>query len=94
MARIPVLLLLITLFFVISLRGTDILVVTLISSLLGLIGMLMGRSALKRIRRKGGRIRGETMAYIGYWGNLIIFVLASLLFSYAVAMGVLRGELL
>lgn len=94
MAKLPILLLLINFFVCITLRGTDILVVTLISSLLGLAGLVMAWRARKIIRRKGGRIRGESMATIGYWGNLIFFVLAGLLFSYSVAMGVLRGELL
>lgn len=94
MAKIPIVLLLLNFFVWPALRGTDILLVTLISTVLGLVGLVMAWRARKVIRRKGGRIRGETMATIGYWGNLIVFVLAGLLFSYSVAMGVLRGELL
>ncbi|MEX0326108.1 MAG: hypothetical protein AB3N33_08480 [Puniceicoccaceae bacterium] len=94
MVKVPVLLLLINGFTCISLRGTDILVVTLISTLLAMVGMVIAWRARKIIRRKGGRVRGETMATIGYWGNLVVFVMAGLLFSYAVAMGVLRGDLL
>ena len=94
MAKLPIALLLANAFVWISLRGTDILLVTFLSSLFGLVGLVIAWKARKVIRRKGGRVRGESMATIGYWGNLIAFVLASLLFSYSVAMGILRGEFL
>ena len=94
LARIAVILLLANAFVWAGMRNVDILIVTLTSTLLALVGLVAGYRARKRIRRYGGRIPGEAIGEIGYWGNLVVFVGASLLFSYAVAMGVLRGDLL
>jgi hypothetical protein len=94
LARLSILLLLVNVFVCVGFWWTEILLVTLASSLLGLAGLIIGYKAKHKIRRKGGRVSGEQMAIIGYWGNLVVFVLASLFFAYAVAMGVLRGDLL
>ena len=94
LARLSILFLLANIFVWVGLRATDILVVTLVSSLLGLAGLITGHRARHKIRRKGGRVAGEQMATIGYWANLVAFVVGSLLFAYAFAMGVLRGDLL
>ena len=93
-ARLSLLLLLGNLFVWVGLRGTDVLLVTLASTLLALAGWVGAQRARRKIRRAGGRMSGETMALIGYWGNLLVFILAFLMFSYAVAMGILRGDLL
>jgi len=86
--------LLINVFIWAGLRGTDILVVTLLSALVGFAGWLMAFRAGRKIRRMGGRVAGEAVALIAYWGNLAIFLLSSLMFAYSVAMGILRGDLL
>ena len=93
-ARISVLLLLVNLFVWVGLRGTDILLVTLLSSLLAIVGAVIGHLARRKVQRHGGRISGESLALIGYWANLIVAILSLLMFAYAVAMGVLRGDLL
>jgi hypothetical protein len=93
-AKLPIVFLLANVFVWAGLRGTDILLVTLLSTIFGFTGMVIAYRAKHNIRRKGGRVSGETMALIGYWANLVIFLLAFLLFAYSVAMGVLRGELL
>jgi hypothetical protein len=75
-------------------RNIDILLVSFISALLGLAGLVTGKLALRKIRHHGGRVRGESIATIGYWGNLLLFVLGLLIFAYAVAAGVYREEIL
>jgi hypothetical protein len=77
-----------------GLRGLDVIVLTFLSVLVALAGMLLGLAGRRYIRRHRGAIGGDSIALIGYWGNLIVFVLALLMFSYAVAMGILRGELI
>jgi hypothetical protein len=93
MAKVPLVLMLLNIFVCVGLRELDILLVSLASSVLALAGTVMAYKAKHRIRRKGGRIRGETMALIGYWGNLIIFLAATFLFAYVLAIGILRGDL-
>ena len=85
---------LVNVFIFVGLRSTDILLVTLAATLVALGGLIAGRKAVTRIRRSGGRLQGEPMANIAYWGNLVLFILSSLMFAYAAAMGILRGELL
>ncbi len=94
LAKISVLLLLVNGFLWAGLRSLDILVLTLLSALVGLAGLLLGMLARRHLRRHHGRIGGESLALIGYWGNLAMFILPALMFSYAFAMGVLRGDLL
>ena len=86
--------LLLCVFVYVTLRGVDVLAVTLLATLVGFIGWILAIVARRKIRRAGGRIGGESLAMIGYWGNLIAFLLSALLFSYSVAMGILRGDLL
>jgi len=94
LAKVSVLLLLLNGFIWAGLRSLDILLLTLLSALVGLAGLVLGRLARRHLRRHQGRMGGESLALIGYWGNLAMFILPALMFSYAFAMGVLRGELL
>lgn len=94
LAKVSVLLLLSNGFLWAGLRSLDILLLTLLSALVGLAGLIFGILARRHLRRHHGRIGGESLALIGYWGNLAMFILPALMFSYAFAMGVLRGELL
>jgi len=94
LAKASLLFLLMNVFVAVGLRGIDMLVVSLVATLVALAGMLTGRKALHHVKRRRGRVGGESLAQIGYWGNLIIFILTFLLFSYLVAIGILRGELL
>lgn len=93
-AKISLLLLLLNGFIWAGLRSLDVLVLTFLSTLVALGGMLLGRAAYRYIRRHRGSVGGDSIALIGYWGNLIVFILTFLLLSYAVAMGILRGELI
>jgi hypothetical protein len=93
-AKVSVMLLLLNGFVWAGLRSLDVVVLTLLSWLLALAGLLLGRMAGKYIRRHRGKIGGESIAMIGYWGNLIVFLLTFLLFSYSLAMGILRGDFL
>ena len=93
-ARLSLLLLLSIVFIWTGLRGTDILVVTLLSTVVSCLGLVIGYRAFRKIRHGGGRIPGETMARIAYYGNLVAFLLSFLMFSYAMAIGILRGDLL
>ncbi len=72
----------------------DILIVTLSSAVLALLGTVAGYRAYRRIRKHGGRIPGEAMAMIGYWANLVLFLAAFLAFCYSFAMAFLRGDIL
>jgi hypothetical protein len=94
LARASLGLLLLNLFLWAGLRNLDILMLSLISSLVALLGAVAGYRAYRRIRKHGGRIPGEAMAMIGYWFNLILFILVGLLFCYSFAMAFLRGEIL
>lgn len=94
LARVSLLLLLLNLFIWVGLRSTDVLLVTLASTLVSLAGLIFGKMAVRRIRRAGGRLQGEPMAKIAYWGNLAVCIVSALMFAYAAAMGILRGELL
>ena len=94
LARISLLLLLINIFLWAGLRDMDILIVSLTSTGLALVGAIMGYKAYRRIRKHGGRIPGEAMAMVGYWSNLVLFLLTFLLFAYSLAMAFLRGEIL
>jgi D-alanyl-lipoteichoic acid acyltransferase DltB (MBOAT superfamily) len=93
-AKVSLILLLLNVFIWAGLRSLDVIVLTFISALVALAGMLMARAAWRYIRRHRGSVGGESIALIGYWGNLIVFVLTFLLFSYSIAMGILRGELI
>ena len=93
-ARVSVLMILTNIFLWVGLRNVDVLVVSLISVLVAVVGLVMGYKAGRRIRRRGGRLAGETMASIGYWGNLGLFVVTFFLFSYSLAMAILRGDIL
>lgn len=92
--RVALLLLLLNIFVWVGLRGTDILLVSMGSGLLALAGWIAAHRGRRKVRRLGGRGSSETMALMAYWGNLIIFLLVLFVFSYAVAMGILRGELI
>ena len=93
-ARVSILMILFSIFLYVGLRNVDMLVVSLGTTLFSLVGMVTGYRSYKRIRRHGGRMTGENMARIGYWANLIIFVGSLFLFSYLLAMAILRGDIL
>jgi hypothetical protein len=93
-ARMPILCLLLNFFIWVGFRNMDKLLVGLASVLVALTGTLIGRMAIKRLRRHGGRVSGEGMARIGYWGNLVVLVLAGFLWVYLVLLAILRGEIL
>ncbi len=93
-AKASLVFMLLCFFVYVTLRGTDVLAVTLLATVVGFTGWILAIVARKRIRHAGGRIGGESLALIGYWGNLILFLLSALWFSYSVAMGILRGDLL
>lgn len=94
LARVSLLFLLINIFLWVGFRNVDVLIVSLSSTLIAFIGAIAGYRAQRRIRRYGGRIQGEGMATVGYYANLVLFLLALLLFCYSFAMAVLRGEIL
>jgi hypothetical protein len=81
-------------FVFIAFRNVDILIVTLAMSILSLAGMLTGRIALKKVRRHRSELSGESAATIGYWGNLIVFILSLLAFSWFLALAIIKGDLL
>ena len=93
-ARIALLLMLINIFMWIGFRDVDMLIISLVSLVIALIGLIFGYRAGKRIARHGGRITGENMARIGYWGNVLLFVGSLFLFSFTLILGILSGDLL
>jgi len=94
LGKVSLFFLLLNIFVAAGLRGLDMLILTFVSALVALAGMLLGRAALRHVKRRRGRIGGESFALIGYWGNLILFILMFLYFSYLFAIGILRGDLL
>ena len=91
-ARLSLLLILTNMFVWIGLRNVDILVVSLVAAVVAMCGLILGYRSGKQIRRYNGRISGESIAMIGYWGNLVLFLLSFFLFAYTFLLGVLRGE--
>lgn len=94
LARISLLFLLVNIFLWAGLRNMDILVVSLASAFIAFCGTVTGYRAHRRIRRYGGRIPGEAISMVGYYSNLVLFLLTLLLFCYSFAMAVLRGDIL
>jgi hypothetical protein len=93
-AKASVGLLLVNGFIWAGLRSLDIVLLSFLSMSVAFLGWLLGRAAGKYIRRRHGSVGGESAAQIGYWGNLGFFIATFLLFSYSVAMGILRGDFL
>lgn len=94
LASASVLMLLLNGFLWAGLRSLDEVILTFLSALVAFVGFLFARAAGRYLRRHRGRVGGESMAVIGYWGNLLLFILTFLMFSYALAMGILRGDFL
>lgn len=94
LAKASVLALLVNGFIWAGLRGVDILVLSLASVLVAGLGLLLAKLSQRLLRKRHGRLGGESLSLIGYWGNLLIFVLSFLLFSYSLAIAVMRGEIL
>ena len=92
--KIALLLLLLNCFIWAGLRGIDVVVLTLLSALVAFAGYLLAMSGRKALRRHRGAVGGESIVLIAYWGNLILFILTFLMFSYSLAIGVLRGDFL
>ena len=92
--KVGLLLLLLNLFLWAGLRGTDIVVLTFLMALVAFTGYILAVMARKSMRRQRGAVGGESIAAIAYWGNLILFLLTFLMFSYSLAIGVLRGDFL
>jgi hypothetical protein len=91
--RVAMLVLLLNIFLWIGFRSTDLLIVSLCSAVLALIGWITAQSGKRKARHLASRGGSDTLLLLAYWGNLILFLLALLLFAYLVAMGILRGEL-
>jgi hypothetical protein len=94
LAKASIILLLANGFIWAGLRGLDIVLLSFLSMTIALAGWLFGRTAGRYIRRHHGSIGGESMAQIGYWGNFGALIATFLLFSYSLAMGILRGDFL
>ena len=77
-----------------SLRFREVIISSGLSTVCGLAGFIFGVVALKRIHRRHGRLQGESVAMLGKWLNLAIFVLSALLFVYSVSVALMRGQLL
>jgi hypothetical protein len=83
---------LVGLFVWVGFRGVDIVVVSLGSTLVALIGFVCAVFGKKAEGRRRGSTGSSALTLIGYWANLALFVVSSLLFAYSLAMGILRGE--
>ena len=77
-----------------GLRSLDVVLLSLLTTVLGFSGFILAIYARKSLRRKHGRLEGESAAGIGYWGNLIVFLLSLLGFCWFFAIGVMRGDFL
>ncbi|MGC9452559.1 MAG: hypothetical protein ACP5I4_14065 [Oceanipulchritudo sp.] len=94
LVRISMLLLLLNVSLCVGLRSVDILLVSLAATFVALGGAILAQRGLRLVRRRSRGGGSESMGLMAYWGNLVLFILAALLFCYSFAMGVLRGELL
>ena len=77
-----------------GLRSLDVGLLSLLTGILGFLGFVFGIYARKHLRRKRGRLEGESAAMIGYWGNLFVFLISVLGFCWFFATGVMRGDFL
>lgn len=91
-SRIAILMVLLVVFLWVGFRGVDIVVVSLGSTLLGLLGFTLALLGSKAERRRRGSTGSSALTQIAYWANLALFVGSFLLFSYALAIGILRGD--
>ena len=94
MARVAIILLLANGFLWAAFHYKDFLMISMFSVVLALGGLVAGRLALRKIHRYGGRLRGENMATIGYWGNILVFLLVLVLFAYFLASAIYNEEIL
>ena len=92
--KVALLLLLLNIFIYAGFRGTDIVVLTFVMALVAFIGYLLAFLSRRSMRRHRGAVGGESIVLLAYWGNLILFLLSFLMFSYSLAIGILRGDFL
>ena len=81
-------------FVMAGLRSLDVVLLSLLTTFLGFFGFLTAIYARKKLRRQRGRLEGESAAMIGYWGNLVVFLVSLLGFCWFFAIGVMRGDFL
>lgn len=91
-SRVAILLALLNVFIWVGFRGVDIVVLSFASSFVGLIGFLLAFVGGRAERRRRGSLGRSALTEIGYWGNLALFLGSSVLFSYTLAIGILRGD--
>lgn len=69
-------------------------VMTFLLTGVSFIGYLLAILAKKKLRRHRGRLDGDSVAEIGYWGNLLVFLVSLLGFCWFFLIGVARGDFL
>lgn len=82
------------LFLFTTFRSLDMVVLSLLLVMVSAVGLVTAVMAKKKLRRHRGRLEGDSAAEIGYWGNLAVFVLSLLAFSWFFLIGVARGDFL
>jgi hypothetical protein len=93
-AKAAVFMLLVNIFVLAGLRNIDKLVITLVVAVVAGIGWVFAIRAQRQLRRYHGRLQGDGLAALGYWGNLLMMLFFLLGFAWFLAMGILRGELI
>lgn len=91
-SRLAILMGLLVVFLWVGFRGVDIVVISLGSTLLGLAGFILALFGAKAERRRRGSTGSSGLTQIAYWANLALFLGSFLLFSYSLAIGILRGD--
>lgn len=94
MAIVSVGFLFLILFLFTTFRSLDMVVLSLLLVLVSGVGLVTAAMAKRKLRRHRGRLEGESVAEIGYWGNFVVFILSLLAFSWFFLIGVARGDFL
>jgi hypothetical protein len=91
-SRLSILIALLVVFLWVGFRGVDIVVISLGSTLLALTGFGFALLGGKIERRRRGSTGSSGLTQIAYWIHFAVLVGSFLLFSYSLAIGILRGD--
>lgn len=94
LAVASVVILLLNFFQWLAFRNVDVLIISLASVVISFTGWLLGRKALRSIKRYQGVLQGEGAAQVGHWGNFALWVLSFFYFLWNFLLAILRGELI
>lgn len=93
LAPTSVFVLLLNIFTILLLLREDPLIITTAAFLLSGFGYSLGRTAQRRINRHHGVIQGHAAAVVGTYGNLVVVILAAILFVFELIRAIFYGDI-